>query len=133
MPYYVVRDTDHPQEDLERNFSCFLGGSENGEENGQTEDEAREKYASHLGVELSDIEDKEFAYHPAHEAFCVIGYHGLGAFELEAETLKEALTEANNYEDNLAVCTGSGSGHFFASKCISFHKVREGRYIFLIK
>jgi len=130
--YFVVRDTNHPEEDLKRNWSAFAGGSENGESGGETEEEARHNYASHLGIDVSEV-DGEFRYHPAYEEYVKVHYSGLGAFQLDAENLQDALQEADEYEDDLAVCTERGDGHFFAADCVSFHKVREGRYIFEIK
>ena len=43
--------------------------------------------------------------------------------------------EADEYssENDLALCVGAGSGHFHAEDVLSFHKVREGRYIFEVK
>ena len=132
MPTFVVRDTNHPQEDLNRNWSAFLGGSCNGEQGGATEEEAIKNYAKHLGIEVDEV-DMEFRYHGAYGEFVAMDYEGLGAFILESETLEAALKEANEYEDDLAICTESGDGHFYAEDCVSFRKVREGRYIFEIK
>jgi hypothetical protein len=130
--YFVVRDTDHPREDLDRNWSAFAGGSCNGELGGSTEEEARENYASQIGIEADEVYC-EFLFHPAYGEFVAVHYEGLGAYVLEAESLEEALTEANDYEDGLAVTMESGDGHFYAQDVVSFHKVREGRYIFEIK
>lgn len=129
--HFVVRDTNHPQEDLDRNFSSFLGGSSQGEDGGKTEEEARQNYADHLGIDVSEV-DIDFRFHPAYGEFVAIDYDGLGAFLLEADTLESAMIEAVDLEDNLAVCTDAGDGHFYAEDCISFHKVRDGRYIFVI-
>lgn len=130
--YYVVRDTDHPQEDLDRNWSAFAGGSCNGELGGSNEEEAKENYASQIGIEVNDV-DCEFRFHPAYDEFVAVHYEGLGAFVLDSESLEDALIEADNYEEGLAVTMEQGDGHFFAEDVVSFHKVREGRYIFEIK
>ena len=130
--YFVVRDTNHAQEDLDRNWSAFASGSCNGELGGSTEDEAKENYASQIGIEAHEVECK-FKFHPAYSKFVAVHYEGLGAYYLESETLEEAIKEANEYADGLAVTMESGDGHFFAEDVVSFHKVREGRYIFEIK
>lgn len=131
MPYYVVRDTNHPYDDLARNWSGFLGGSENGESSGQTEEEAYENYAAHLGIELAQVQaTREFRFHPAHDAFVVVDFEGLGARALDSEDLESAMIEAAECPPNLAVCLGGGSGHFYAQECVNVHKVRDGRFIF---
>ena len=130
--HFVVRDTNHPQQDLDRNWSAFAGGSSQGESGGSSKEDAIQNFADHTGVEVSEV-NNDFRFHPAYEEFVMVDYDGLGAFLLDAESIEEALTEANEYEENLAVCVESGSGHFYAEDCISFHKVREGRYVFQIK
>lgn len=129
--YFVVRDTYHPQEDLERNWSAFAGGSCNGELGGSTKEEAKINYASQIGIEPDEV-DCEFRFHPAYSEFVAVHYEGLGAYVLEAESLEEAIQEAYNYADGLAVTVESGDGHFFAQDVVGFSKVREGRYIFEI-
>ena len=131
MPF-VVRDTNHPQKDLQRNWSSFAGGSCQGELGGLTELEAKKNYANHVGISMNEV-THEFRYHPAYEEFVMMHYEGLGAFVLESDNLEDALVEAANYSDDLAVCSESGNGHFFAEDCLSFHKVRDGRYIFEIR
>ena len=130
--FFVVRDTDHPEEDLKRNWSSFAGGSVSGESGGSTEEEAKEEYASFLGIEPDEV-DVEFRYHPAYDKFVAVHYDGLGAFTLDSETLEDAIKEADEYQDQLAVTTEAGDGHFYANQVVSFHKVREGRYIFELK
>lgn len=127
--YFVVRDTDHPVEDLERNWSTFCGGVHPnlGDFAYDTEDQAKQAEIDFYGKVES-----EFRFHPAHNGFCVVHYEGLGAFELESEVLEIAIKEAKEYEDDLACTTESGNGHFFANQVLSFHKVRDGRYIFQI-
>lgn len=130
--YYVVRDTSHPQEDLNRNWSAFASGSCNGELGGETEKEAKENYASQIGINVEEV-DCEFRFHPAYNEFVAVHYEGLVGYVLDSENLEDALIEADNYEDGLAVTMEQGDGHFFAEDVVSFHKVREGRYIFEIK
>lgn len=129
MPTFVVRDTNHPVEDLKRNWSAFAGGSCNGELGGATEEDARENYESHNG-NSSGI---NFKFHPAYGEFVAVDYEGLGAFELEAETLEDAIEEAAKFRNDLATCMEAGDGHFDANDCASFYKVREGRYVFELK
>jgi len=130
--YFIVRDTDHPQEDLDRNWSAFASGSCNGELGGENEEEAKHNYASQIGIEPNEV-DNEFRFHPAYNEFVAVHYEGLGGYSLDAETIEEALKEADKYMEGLAVTMESGDGHFYAQDVISFHKVREGRYIFEIK
>jgi len=127
--YFVVRDTYHPEEDLKRNWSAPAGGWDNelGGMAFDTEDEAAEQDMKVWG------ERREYRFHPAYEGFVLFHYEGLGGFALDAETLEEALTEAEEYEDGLAVTMEAGDGHFFAEDVVSFHKVREGRYVFEVK
>ena len=129
---FVVRDTEYPEEDLKRNWSAFSGGSCNGESGGDTEDEARDNYASHLGVDANSV-DVEFRYHDAYCEFVAVHYEGLGAFFLEADNVEDAIKEASEYKDNLAVTMTEGNGHFYAEDAVRFWKVRDGRYVFEIK
>ena len=130
--YFVVRDTDHPQEDLDRNWSAFASGSCNGELGGANEEEAKANYASQIGIESDEV-DCEFRFHPAYGEFVAVHYEGLGAYNLNAETIQEAIKEANEYMEGLAVTMESGDGHFYAEDVVSFHKVREGRFVFEVK
>jgi len=130
--YYVVRDTNHPQEDLERNWSSFAGGSCNGEQGGSTAEEAKENFASQIDAEIEGVEE-EFKFHPAYKEFVAVHYAGLGAYELASCSIEDALIEAALHGDGLAVTMDKGTGHFFAEDVVRFHKVREGRFIFEIK
>ncbi len=124
---FVVRDTNHPQEDIARNWSSFAGGfcDELAGSDFQTIEEAEEAETNLYGCV-----EHEYRYHPAYACFVQVDYEGLGAFALEAETLESALIEANDYEENLAVCTEAGDGEFQAHEVIAFHEVRPGRWIF---
>ena len=127
---FVVRDTYHPAEDLERNWSSFLGGiGYCGEGPFSSEEEAIERELERTG---KDEPEHEYRYHPAHEGYCIVDYDGLGAFRLESETVEEAIKEADEYSEknDLAITLGDGDGHIFAEQVISIHEVREGRYIF---
>jgi hypothetical protein len=129
--YFVVRDTDHPVEDLERNWSSFVGGRGScGEGPFVSEEDAIKSELYQTG---NDKPKHEYRYHPAHEGYCIVHYDGLGAFQLESETIEEAIAEADEKRDYLAVTSDAGDGHFYAEQVLSFHKVREGRYIFEIK
>lgn len=130
--YFVVRDTFFPEEDLKRNWSSFVGGSENGEEGADNAIQAAENYANHIGISIEDV-SIEFRYHPAYDQYVGVHYEGLGAWCLDSETLEEALEEAYNENENLATTMEAGSGHFFANQVVSYHKVRDGRYLFEVK
>lgn len=128
--YFVVRDTFHPEADLERNWSAPVGGfsSELAGMEFSSKEEAEEKE-----VETFGQVEHEFRFHPAFNSFVEFHYEGLGAYCLEAETIEEALKEASEYQEGLACTMESGDGHFYAEDVVSFHKVRDGRYIFEIK
>ena len=130
--YYVVRDTDYPQEDLNRNWSAYAGGSCNGESGGDTADNAKFQYASQIEIESDEV-DCQFRFHPAYGEFVAVHYEGIGAYMLDSDTLGEAIKEADEYKEGLAVIMGPGNGHFFAEDVVNFYKVRPGRYIFEIK
>lgn len=128
--YFVVRDTNHPEEDLERNWSAPVGGF--------STELAGSEFASKEEAEAAEVEyfgnvEHEFRFHPAYGSFVEFHFEGLGAYCLDAETIEEAIVEADNYEDGLAETMGTGDGHFFANQVVSFHKVREGRFVFELK
>lgn len=128
--YFVVRDTNHPQEDLDRNWSSLVCGF--------SSELAGRVFDSKEAAEEAEIEyfgqvEHEFRFHPAFNSFVEVHYEGLGAWSLDAETLEEAISEAEKTEDLLATTMGTGDGHFFAEDVVSFHKVREGRFVFEIK
>ncbi len=131
---YVVRDTSHPKEDLKRNWSAPAGGTSIGMMPADSPEEALEQWASFKGISLEEAESDapEFRFHDAYDGFVEVHYEGLGAFELEAETLEDALKEAAEIDSDLAVCSEAGDGHFFAEDVESFHKVSENRYVFKI-
>jgi len=130
--FYVVRDTDHPAEDLARNWSSFVGGSVYGETpKEQTAEAAKANAAAHIGADVADVK-VDFRFHPAYNAFAPVDYYGLGAFELQSETLDEAIKEAIEQDEFLACCTGAGDGHFDAADCVGYAKAADGRYVFMI-
>jgi len=125
---FVIRDTYHPQEDLDRNWSAPIGGFSGAL--------AGSHFSSIEDAQESAVEwgvNSEFRFHPAYDGFVEVHYEGLGAWAMDAETLEEALIEADEFEDDLACTTDTGDGHFYADDCIGFHFVREGRYIFELK
>ena len=128
---FVVRDTFHPAEDLQRNWSAPAGGHSN-ELNGlefKSEEDAKESYRRIFHEESPYT----YRFHPAYNSFSEVHYEGLGAYQLDAETLEDALIEAANMESGLACTMEAGDGKFFAEDVISFHKVSEGRFVFEIK
>lgn len=129
--YFVVRDTNHPEEDIARNWSSFAGGSEDGENGGYDADEARANYAELHGHDAANA--VEFRYHPAYEEFVVVHYEGLGAWALEASNLEDAIKEAIDCDDCLASTFGAGDGHFYAEDVVGYHQAKHGRYVFEIK
>lgn len=126
---FVVRDTFHPQEDLNRNWSSFAGGWDNELAGRRFNDEDEAAIAD----ENVSGSRREYRFHPAYCSFVCVHYEGLGAFMLNAETIEEALSEAAEINDGLACTMDAGDGHFFAEDVITFHKVREGRYVFELK
>lgn len=128
MPTFVVRDTFHPAEDLKRNWSTPAGGWDN-DLGGMSFDTFKE--AADADVKASG-QEREYRYHPAYNGFVLVHYDGLGAYALSAETLEEAIKEAADTHDGLAVTMEKGDGHFYAEDVVAFYKVREGRYIFEI-
>jgi hypothetical protein len=130
--YFVVRDTSHPNEDLQRNWSTFACGSSYGELSNSgwgSEVEAIKAYENYTQENC----DKNFKFHPAYNSFVEVHYDGLGAWALDAENIDEAIEEAKNYEQGLACTMEAGNGHFFAEDVVSFHKVRNDRYVFEIR
>lgn len=127
--YFVVRDTFHPEEDLKRNWSSFAGGwdHEYAGMAASSEDEAA-SWDEKLGINR-----RQYRYHPAYEGYVVMHYEGLGAESLDVDNLNDALKLAAEYEDGLAISVEAGSGHFYAEDVVSFHRVRDGRYVFEIK
>ena len=128
--YFVVRDTNHPEEDLQRNWSAPAGGfsSELAGETFTTKEDAEKAEINFFGQV-----EHEFRYHPAYDSFVEFHYEGLGAFVLDAETIDEAIKEASNFRDLLACTMESGDGHFYAEDVVSFHKVNDSRFVFEIK
>lgn len=128
--YFVVRDTFHPAEDIQRNWSAPVGGFSTelaGMEFGSKEE------AENKEIEVFGAVEHEFRFHPAYDSFVEFHYEGLGAYCLEAENLEEAIEEASTFEEGLAVTMEAGDGHFYAKDVVSFHEVREGRFVFEIK
>lgn len=129
--YFVVRDTNHPKEDLERNWSSYAGGSEGGESGGTDEEDARTNYADVHGWDAAFI--AVFRYHPAYDEYVVVHYEGLGAWALESDNLEDAIQEAMQSEEFLASTFEAGDGHFYAEDVVSYHQVKPGRFVFELK
>jgi len=131
--YFVVRCTEHPAEDLERNWSAACGGFLNPnyfEPDCETREEA--DLAISESIE-NGYTPSEMRFHGAYDAFVEVHYEGLGAWELDAENLEEAIEEAMNTNGVDLVCTlGSGNGHFYKEDCLSYIQVSENIYIFEI-
>lgn len=99
---FVARATDHPQEDLNRNWSAVLGGVANGDFHiCESLEEAEAMWKKYYGFD--DYEDaaetnpfrvSDWGYHPLYEGWVQIHYKGLGGYELDAESLEEAIIEA---------------------------------------
>jgi hypothetical protein len=127
---FVVRETSHPAEDLKRNWSAPCGGFStemaglkfNNEEDAIT-------YYEHFFESKCPF---EFRFHPAYNSFVEVHYEGLGAWELNADNISEAIEEAKKFKQ-CAVTMDAGSGHFCAQDVVSFTMVSEGKYIFEIK
>jgi len=127
---FVVRETDHPQEDLKRNFSSPLSGWDNelADLAFSTAEEAAEK-----DMQVNGGTPRDYRYHPAYDGYVVVHYDGLGAWVLEASTLEEAIEEAKNIDSGLACTTEAGDGHFYAEDVINYYEVESGLYVFEIK
>ncbi|GIV35340.1 MAG: hypothetical protein KatS3mg031_2875 [Chitinophagales bacterium] len=134
---YVVRYSLDPAKDLERNWSTFAGAEcEFGPFSypAETEDEAREEYAAYIGISPEEV-TKEFRWHNGLNSYAQVHYEGLGAWELNANTLEEAVAEAKGMNESDMWCTtGAGTGHFFASEVVAYIKVpnKENLYIFIL-
>jgi hypothetical protein len=129
---FVVRETSHPEADLARNWSSPTGGFSNGEMCGTSFASAEAAKAHWDAFYQDDVPAPDFRFHPAYGSFTEVHYEGLGAWNLEAETLEEAIAEATTCEWGLTVNSGAGDGHFLANEVVSFHKVREDLYVFEI-
>ena len=128
---YVIRKTAHPAEDLKRNWSAEAGGGDLVADDIQSVEEYHE-LMEERGVAEEDR--KEVRFHPAYDCFVEVHYEGLGAWQLEAENLSDAIEEAKNIEpEDLATTSEAGDGHFFAENVVNYHKVNEDLYIYEIK
>lgn len=118
---YAARYTNHPAEDLQRNFSACAGEATLEEWHGffQSEDEIIASYMRYfVGSKWEQLVEEEnecaldyldsakdqvdnFRFHPAHNALVYVHYNGLGAWELEAETEQEAIEAVQNWLGNM--------------------------------
>lgn len=129
---FVVRETNHPEADLARNWSAPVGGFSDGELVGMSFASAEEAKAYWTARYEGAVAAPAFRLHPAYEGFVEVHYEGLGAWLLEAEALEEAVAEAGAMNIDFVGTMEAGDGHFMASDVVSFHQVREGLYVFEI-
>lgn len=140
---FVARATDHPQEDLNRNWSAVLGGLGNPDfhicESLEEAEAMWKKYYRFDDYEDADpFRADDWGYHPLYEGWVQIHYRGLGAFELSADNLDDAINEAvEKFGDDvygMACVIDWGDGHFYASDCVGYHAAGpEGLWIFEIQ
>jgi len=136
---FVARATSHPQEDLDRNWSAPMGGIFNGDFHiCDTLEECREMWEVYYGDynDAPKFPESKFRFHPAYNGFVEVHYEGLGAYALEAETLKEAQKEVTlrfKKADEIGCIDDAGDGHFYANDCTNFFSTAiEDIYIFQI-
>lgn len=127
MATFVVRATNHPAEDLKRNWSAEMGGGELGAF------QSREDAIAYWKQNYYDSRMPEFRFHPAYNGFVQVHYEGLGAFQLQAEDLNEAIEEAKSFDEFCACVSEAGDGHFYASDVVAYYEVKEGIYVFELK
>ena len=131
---YVARATNHPAEDLERNWSAPTSGffiSELTCNYPKSQEEFDEIWAKFDCYNDNTNYKPKVRYHPAFEHFVEVHYEGLGAWSLEAETLEEAIKEASKKDAVFMVCTdGKGNAHFFAEEVVSYWEATPGIWVF---
>lgn len=139
---FVVRATEHIEEDLKRNWSAPLGGSFHGDfcdRYFDSPEDAAEAYNKYFWSE--EYKANMFAFHPAYNTFVQIHYYGLGAWEIEgAATMEEAeqLLRENhggyyNNPEMLACTDGKGDGHFYAEDVVRYKEIKEGLFLIEVK
>jgi len=137
---YFIRQTNHPEADLQRNWSAPVGGSLEGESLGQTAAKSLELYLEHHGLDDADEDERqtalknapEYRWHDAYQAFAQVHYEGLGGWLLNAQDLQSAIVEANRCSRNLTECSDEGDG-FFADRVEGYYHVKDDIYIFAVK
>lgn len=142
---FVARATDHPQEDLNRNWSAVLGGVANEDFYVcESLEEAEAMWGKYYGfdkyedaAETNPFRASDWGYHPLYEGWVQIHYLGLGAYRLEASNLDDAINEAvERFGDDVYGMAGIidwGDGHFYASDCVGYHAAGlEGLWVFVI-
>lgn len=131
---FVARYTNHPAEDLQRNWSAPIGGFFDQDLTAfETEEQIIEQYVRHYGEDNIPT----FRFHPAYGGFVQVDYEGLGAYRLYVDTLEEAIADAEETFGsdpcNMYMCAGAGTGHFYANQCVGYYETNvEGLYIFEI-
>lgn len=140
---YVARATNHPKEDLERNWSAVIGGLSNPDFHiCSSIEEAREMWNKYYRIdeyrvskETNRFKEEEWGYHPAYGGFVQVHYMGLGGYLLEAGDLEEAISEATERFGNdvfgMACVLDRGTGHFYSDACRAYYPAGpEGLWIF---
>ena len=132
--YFVARESIDPQKDLERDWSAPLGGGSLCPLAEESEEQAVKAWASAAGMSLDQAyaQAPEFRYHNGLEGIAEFNHEGLGAWELDAENIQDAIQEARKLSD-LAVTSERDSGHFYADEVISYHHAHGDIYVFVIK
>jgi len=137
---YFVRQTNHPEADLHRNWSAPVGGALEGESLGNTPEESFELYLEHHGLDDADEDERqaalknapEYRWHDAYQAYAQVHYEGLGGWLLNAEDVQSAMAEASRCSRNLTECSDEGDG-FHAERVEAYYHVIDDIYIFAVK
>lgn len=137
---FVARYTNHPAEDLDRDWSAPLGGFYHGDLSGmrfETYEAAEREIRVTFSIEDDADLPFDVRFHDAYNGFVEVHYEGLGAFELDSETIEDAINEAvskfGQDAPRMACVDYAGDGHFSASECAGFHATSvDGLYIFEI-
>lgn len=132
---FVARATQHPAEDLARNWSAPVGGFSNEDMqcvSFETLEAANEAFAEYNCDGF--FKAPTFRFHPAYESYVEVHYEGLGAWCLDSESLEDAIVEASKKDAADMICTdAAGDGHFYAADVVSFHDAGNGIWVFELK
>jgi hypothetical protein len=135
---YVARYTNHPAEDLARNWSANIEGvNDPALSICDTLEQAAKNWEKVYG-DLDGFDESEWRFHPAFNCLAQVDYEGLGAYSLTAQTLEEAFMEVecrfSNDPYEMVMCSGAGTGYFSADNCIGYHATNdESVWIFEIR
>lgn len=143
---YIARATNHPCEDLERNWSSVIGGLSNEDFHiCESLEEAKVMWERYYGFDIYEhahkinpFDSSDWGYHAEYGGYVQIHYRGLGGYELDAKNWEEAIREAEKkYSGDawkMACVMDCGSGHFYAEDCSNIYKTKiEGLWIFEIQ